>query len=90
MAPRNGSWGRLNGQIPGTCTEKFTPAPPSAPPARRLGGSDLTQLDTLSSKIATSCFQIQPRELAVQAALTAKSRQSLLLLRKGPQKKSGH
>ena len=39
----------------------------------QLGGSELTQLDTLSSKIATSCFQIQPRELAVQAALTAKS-----------------
>ena len=56
----------------------------------QLGGSDLTQLDTLASKIATSCFQIQPRELAVQAALTAKSRQSLLLLRKGPRKKSGH
>ena len=34
---------------------------------------ELRPLDTLSSKIVTSCFDIQPRELAVQAALTAKS-----------------
>ena len=34
---------------------------------------ELRPLNTLLSKIVTSCFQIQPRELAVQAALTAKS-----------------
>ena len=34
---------------------------------------ELRPLDTLLSKIVTSCFQIQPRELAIEVNETAKN-----------------
>ena len=67
MAPRSGSWGRLNGQIPGTCTEKFT----SAPPCERK----------LTSKLA--CFWCRSAPQALEKMVGTRGHGHVLELRAG-------